>query len=166
MSDHAVLRAGSLSLTRARSSDSAELISLQRAAYARNRELLGVEPLPLLADYATVMRDMEVWLARAGDRITGAIILQPRSDDLLVWSVATHPAVQGAGLGKAMLCAAETRARDLGLPCMRLYTGTLLKHLVEWYARRGYAIERVEALSDRSITHMIKHLSTPAEAAP
>jgi len=32
-----------------------------------------------------------------------------------------------------------------------------------WYGRHGFAVERIEALSDRSITHMIKHLGPPLE---
>jgi hypothetical protein len=60
------LRAGDIVLELARSEDLPALLALQRAAYARNWTLLGVEPLPLLADYADIMRDMEVWLARRG----------------------------------------------------------------------------------------------------
>jgi hypothetical protein len=29
---------------------------------------------------------------------------------------------------------------------------------VDWYARNGFAVERIEELSDRSLTHMVKHL--------
>jgi hypothetical protein len=47
---------------------------------------------------------------------------------------------------------------------MRLYTGTILRHLVDWYSRHGYAVERVEVLSDRSITHMLKHLGASPSA--
>ena len=50
------------------------------------------------------------------------------------------------------------RAHQLGRTVIRLYTGTPLAHLVAWYGRHGYAVERIEALSDRSITHMIKYL--------
>jgi len=55
------------------------------------------------------------------------------------------------------------RARQLGRNVIRLYTGTPLGHLVAWYGRHGFAVERIEALSDRSITHMIKHLGPPLE---
>jgi len=41
---------------------------------------------------------------------------------------------------------------------MRLYTGELLVDNVAWYQRRGYAIERVDAMSDRRIVHMKKTL--------
>lgn len=159
MSDRA-LASGDLSLARAEHADLPALIALQRAAYARNRELLGVEPLPLLADYDEIFAGYEVWLAKEGDVVTGAIILEPRNDDLLLWSIATAPRGQGKGLGKALLAATETRARQLGLGVVRLYTGTVLEHLVTWYGRHGYAVERIEQLPDRSITHMVKRLTT------
>lgn len=158
MSAPSQLRSGDLDLQRATERDLADVIALQQAAYARNRPLLGVEPIPLMADYAAVLRDMEVWLARRRGRLAGALILEPRPRDLLIWSIATDPAGRGGGLGRALLAAAEVRARELGRAVMRLYTGTPLTHLVAWYGRHGYAVERVEALSDRSITHMIKHL--------
>lgn len=158
MSEDEALRAGPHSLRRAHAGERDRLLALQRQAYARNRPLLGVEPLPLLADYDRILQDMEVWVADDGDRLIGALILEPRTSDLLVWSIAADPAAQGAGLGRAMLDAAEQRARQLGRAVIRLYTGTPLQHLVAWYGRHGYRVERIEALSDRSITHMIKHL--------
>ncbi|MGE5513520.1 MAG: GNAT family N-acetyltransferase [Bacteroidota bacterium] len=153
------LHSGGLSLRRARDTDRAAVLTLQRAAYARNRELLGCEPLPLLADYAQIFTDYEVWVAEQ-DGIAGALILEPRSGDLLIWSIATDPARQRAGLGKTMLAAAETRARRLGLSVMRLYTGATLQHLIDWYGRHGYTVERIEQLSDRAITHMMKRIAT------
>lgn len=134
------------------------IVAVQRAAYARNRPILGVEPLPLLADYREIMRTMEVWLAGEGGAVAGVLILEPRDNDLLIWSVSTDPAMQGRGLGAKLLAAAEARARELGRAVVRLYTGTPLTHLVAWYGRHGYAVERIEAMPDRSITHMIKAL--------
>ena len=163
MTGPGLLRSGALALRRAEVKDWASLQALQRAAYARNRPLLGVEPLPLLADYGAIMRDMEVWVSEEDARLVGALILEPRAEDLLIWSIAADPAAQGSGLGRALLAAAEQRARQLGRTVIRLYTGTPLGHLVAWYGRHGFAVERIEALSDRSITHMIKHLGPPLE---
>jgi GNAT superfamily N-acetyltransferase len=157
-----LLRSGDLTLRRAGADDLGSLIALQRAAYARNRPLLGVEPLPLLADYSEVLRDMEVWVREGDGGLAAALILEPRADDLLIWSFAADPGAQGSGLGRALLAAAEVRAQELGCSVIRLYTGTPLTHLVAWYGRHGYVVERIEALSDRSITHMIKTLE-PAE---
>jgi ribosomal protein S18 acetylase RimI-like enzyme len=151
------LVAGGLSLRRASIDDLDAVLALQQAAYSRNRVLLGREPLPLLADYAEIFRDYEVWLTE-DDSLAGALIVQARPDDLLIWSVATNADRQGRGLGKGLLLAAEVRARELGLTVIRLYTGAVLQHLIDWYGRHGYRVERIEQLSDRAITHMMKPL--------
>ncbi len=156
MSELPTLNAGGQPLRRATEADYDRLVALQHAAYARNRVLLGVEPIPLQADYRTVLREKEVWLAVDGGALIGALVLEPRDGDLMIESIATDPARQSAGLGGALLNAAEARARELGYTVVRLYTGTVLTHLTTWYARHGYQTERIEVLSDRSITHMMK----------
>ena len=145
-------------LERAEAADLPALVALQQQAYAKNRSLLGVEPLPLLADYAHLFATQEIWLARGDAGLDGAIMLELRDADLLLWSIATAPWTQGHGLGRALLAAVDARARQLGRDTVRLYTGTPLTHLVDWYGRNGYVVERVEQLSDRSITHMVKRL--------
>ena len=158
MSSEPTLQVAGFALVRGTAADVPALLALQQAAYARNRTLLGVEPLPLLADYDELIRTQEVWLARDGGDLLGAIMLEPRADDLLLWSISISPAAQGRRLGHALLAATDERARQLSLGTVRLYTGTVLTHLVDWYGRNGYAVERIETLPDRTITHMVKHL--------
>ncbi len=153
------LLAGALHLRRASPGDYEPLVALQRSAYARNRELLGVEPLPLLADYRAVLAEKEVWVLDGTTGLDAALILELRSHDLLIESIATNPACQGRGIGRALLAAAEESARELGYGIVRLYTGSTLIHLVAWYERHGFAVERTEKMSDRSITHMIKYIA-------
>lgn len=155
----ATLEAGALVLRRADASDHDSLVALQRRAYARNRQMLGVEPIPLRADYHVVLAEKEVWVADGSSGLAAALILELRPDDLLVESIATDPACQGRGHGRALLAAAVARGQALGYKTVRLYTGSPLTHLIGWYARHGFRIERTEALSDRSITHMVKHIS-------
>jgi RimJ/RimL family protein N-acetyltransferase len=146
-------------LRRARADEAENVAAFQRAAYERNRAIMGVEPIPLQADYATILRDDEVWLHEDGDRLGGVLILEPRPDDLLIWSVATAPDARGSGLGNRLLAAAESRARELGRRIIRLYTAELLVNNVAWYQRQGFAIERSEAMSDRRVVHMIKTIA-------
>ena len=149
---------GLAGLRRATADDLEAITALQRAAYAKNRPLLGVEPLPLLADYAAILADYEVWLAEGPTGLEGVLILKPRADDLLIWSIATAPGAQGRGLGKRLLAAAEQRAGEIGLSTIRLYTGEPLAGNIAWYERHGYQRERVEDLGDRRVVHMVKRL--------
>jgi GNAT superfamily N-acetyltransferase len=160
------LAAGAWTLRRAGPQDVAALVALQHAAYARNRELLGVEPIPLLADYRVVLAEREVWVLDGNTGVLAALILEPRSGDLLIESIATNPSSQGKGLGRALLAAAETRAQELGCATLRLFTGAPLARLIAWYGRHGYAVERREGLSDREIVHMVKRLGGPKGGTP
>ena len=145
-------------LRRAAVADLERVVVLQRAAYDRNRALLGVEPMPLTANYAEIFGSKEVWLAESDCTLDGVLMLEPRPDDLLIWSIAAAPEAQKKGVGRTLLAAAEDRAHEIGRDTIRLYTGTRLTHLVAWYRRHGYATERLEELPDRSITHMVKRL--------
>jgi RimJ/RimL family protein N-acetyltransferase len=99
----------SLPLRRAASADIPALTELQRAAYAPARATLGVEPLPLLFDYGSVLARYEVWLA-GGEAPEGALILDPQPDHPLVWSLATAPASQAKGSARAF-CPPPRRGR-------------------------------------------------------
>jgi N-acetylglutamate synthase-like GNAT family acetyltransferase len=101
-----------MSIRRATAADLAGIIALQGAAYARNLPLLGVEPLPLLVDYADILQTHEVWLAES-ERLDGVLILKAEADHLLIWSIATAPGMQRRGLGKTLLAKSEVRAHEL-----------------------------------------------------
>ena len=143
---------------RATDADRAAIEALQLAAYHR-QHLLGLEPPPLRADYADIIGHMEVWLAEERDRLRGVLILDAREADLLIWSIAAAPDAQGQGLGQIMLDAAEVRAGQLGRQIIRLNTGAVQQSLIGWYGRHGYAIETIEIVDDRQLTHMIKRLA-------
>jgi len=143
-------------LRRANEDDCEALAALQRAAYEENARLLGATPLPLQADYARILRDMEVWLAGSRDDPDGALALEFRDDDMLIWSVATHPRARGTGVGRGLLALAEKRARDERRTKIRLYTASVYLSNIDWYARHGFVEETRETLPDRVVVHMLK----------
>jgi ribosomal protein S18 acetylase RimI-like enzyme len=144
---------------RADADDVAAIEALQRAAYARNRAVLGVEPLPLQVDYRDIVARMEVWLFEQGEALQGVLALEAEPEALLIWSVATAPDAQGAGLGNLMLDFAHARARDMKVATIRLYTGEKLRGNIDWYQRHGFAIDRVETIIDRTIVYLSKRLA-------
>ncbi|MEM1305917.1 MAG: GNAT family N-acetyltransferase [Pseudomonadota bacterium] len=138
-------------------------MALQQAAYARNRALLGVEPLPLRWDYAFVLAHSEVWVRDAerdasptSNVFDAALIMTPEDDGLLIDSLAVHPNAQGRRIGTALLDAAVERARALGRSQLTLYTGAPLVHLIAWYERHGFNAVSTELLDDRTIVHMCR----------
>jgi ribosomal protein S18 acetylase RimI-like enzyme len=139
--------------------DVGPLSALQHAAFAGNRAVLGVEPLPLLADYAEVIATRECWLAVREAELVGALIVEPEDGTLLVWSIAVSPDFQGAQLGRQLMTFAEERAREQGFAAVTLYTGEKLEKNIAWYQRLGYHITGIEALADRNIVHMKKPVS-------
>lgn len=134
------------------------IVALQKAAYAANRVVLGREPLPLLVDYDEIFATHECWVRTQNAAIVGAMFLRCRDLDLLIWSIASDPRCQGKGLGRAMLAAAEHRARELDRKVIRLYTGQKLTDRVAWYSRHGYMVENFEMCGDLKIVHMRKDL--------
>jgi len=145
-------------LRRASLADLAAVEAVQQVAYARNRVLLGVEPVPLLWDYLRVFRAREVWVLDGEAGLDGVLVLELRDDDLLTDSIAVSPMAQGGGVGNLLLAAGEVRARALGRLTVRLYTGEPLAANIHWYRRKGYSIERVEQMPDRRLVHMAKVL--------
>ena len=153
-------------LRRAGDADLATIVALQQAAYAANRVILGVEPLPLQADYRAILRDYAVWLAELGPQgapLAGVLVLgKPQGDSLLIWSIAASPAAQGQGVGNALLAFAQASARERGLSRLTLYTGERLVRNIDWYRRHGFVATEREALADRVIVHMMKNVGDGA----
>ena len=149
---------GGTVLRRAGPADLDAFDATHRAAFAWNREMLGREPLPLQIPPAEVLSRYETWLLDDELGVAGTLALDPRADDLEIWSVSVHPDRQNGGVGRLLLAAAEARARALGLRTIRLFTGAALTKNIDWYTRRGYEIDRTEDLPDRQIVHLVKNI--------
>jgi GNAT superfamily N-acetyltransferase len=109
-----------------------------RAAYAHYVPRIGREPAPMTADYEALIGAGEVWVARAGERIAGVLVLRPRPPALLLENVAVAPDRQGEGLGRALVAFAEDRARAQGLAEVVLYTNERMTENLRFYPALGY----------------------------
>lgn len=146
----------SIEFRRAGAADVAALTALQWAAFARNRAILGVEPLPLLADYRDIVATKECWLAEGDGRLIGALIVEPDGDALMIWSIAVLPEVRGVGFGPRLMALAESLALERGFDALILHTGVKLTENIAWYKRQGFVRTSIEERPDRKLVHMKK----------
>ena len=77
--------------------------------------------------------------AEQDDALVGCCALTPRGEVGYFGTFAVWPLLQGAGVGSALLAAAEQRAATLGLTAVEMTVLSGRTELIAYYARRGYA---------------------------
>ena len=151
---------GTLQLRRAGPADAAAVRALTRAAYAKWVPIIGREPLPMTADYDHAVRHHWIDLHEPDGALAGLIEMIPRDDHLLIENLAVSPTHQGKGLGAMLLQHAEETAKSAGIAQIRLYTNAAFRENIDFYSRRGYAIDRHAPIpAGGIIVHMAKPLS-------
>lgn len=73
-----------------------------------------------------------------GEQITGCVFLENQEHQLYLGMLTVSPELQGGGVGKKLLEAAETQARLWGLPKIGMTVISIRQDLIAWYERRGY----------------------------
>jgi GNAT superfamily N-acetyltransferase len=128
----------SLPLRRATAADAAAVRALTLEAYAKWVPIVGVEPLPMRADYDRAVVEHVVDLLEEEGSLRALIEMKPADDHLLIVNIAVRPGQQGRGIGDKLLHHAERFARSLGLDEIQLYTNALMASNLDFYGRRGY----------------------------
>ena len=72
--------------------------------------------------------------------IQGCVHLQNKPRGLYLGMLTVNPALQGAGIGKKFLAAADERAQQLGCPCIYMTVISVRTELIAWYQRHGYVL--------------------------
>ncbi|MCE7482990.1 MULTISPECIES: GNAT family N-acetyltransferase [Microbacterium] len=133
-------------LSRISPADAGEVLTVQRAAFVSEALIYGTADMPpltqTLAELEAELVDANGWVARVGSRLVGAIRVRETADLLLIGRIAIAPDMQGSGIGRALLEAAE---RDADAPEAELFTGSLSEANVRLYESCGYRVtERVD----------------------
>ena len=149
-----------------RPSDAGEILTIQRAAFVSEALIYGNPDMPPLVQTLEEVRaeieDGEGFVARVGARLVGVIRYRETHDLLLIGRIAIAPDLQGAGIGQALLSAAERRSRA---PEAELFTGSLSEANIRLYERCGYRIsERVDNGDGTEQVFMRKRLHREADA--
>ena len=123
----------------ARDGDLPAVLRIVHDAYAPYIPRIGRRPGPMDDDYAARIREAAVTLAEDPGGVAGLSVLRLDPAPALLDNVAVAPRAQGRGLGRALIAAAETRAREAGHDRVTLYAHVAMVENRALYARLGYA---------------------------
>jgi ribosomal protein S18 acetylase RimI-like enzyme len=128
-------------LREAGEADAEAVAAIIRAAFEEYRGRLD-PPSGALAETADTvrekMRTAQAVLALAGEVPVGCVFFRPEEGRLYLFRLAVLPGRRGRGLGRALLAHAEERARELGLPRVRLGVRAALARQIAFYEGLGY----------------------------
>ncbi|RZI95402.1 MAG: N-acetyltransferase [Microbacterium sp.] len=123
-----------------RPADAGEILTVQRAAFVSEAQIYGSADMsPLTQTYEQLeaeLADAQGWVARRRGRLVGAVRTREADDLLLVGRIAIAPDMQGEGIGRRLLTAAE-RASTAAVA--ELFTGSLSEANIRLYESCGYA---------------------------
>lgn len=74
----------------------------------------------------------------AADNIIGCVNLQLHGEKLYLGMFSVSPLLQGGGIGKKLLAAAEEYAQHINCSIIYMSVITLRTELINWYQRHGY----------------------------
>ncbi|WP_144795655.1 GNAT family N-acetyltransferase [Microbacterium paludicola] len=120
--------------------DAGEVLTVQRAAFMSEALIYGSVDMPpltqTLEQLETEIAENDGWVAHAGTRLVGALRAIQDGELLLIGRIAIAPDMQGEGIGRALLEAAEQGSTAAEA---ELFTGSLSEANIRLYERCGYA---------------------------
>jgi ribosomal protein S18 acetylase RimI-like enzyme len=90
------------------------------------------------AEVATLLARGFFLLAERSGVAVGSVFVEDRGDHGYIGLLSVEPALQGAGIGRALMDAAEAALEAAGRRRVELLVVDLRTELLPWYARLGY----------------------------
>lgn len=72
------------------------------------------------------------------NELAGCVYLEQKDNSLYLGMLTVSPVLQGAGIGKKLLTAAESFAMEAGLTNITMTVISVRSELIDWYKRNGY----------------------------
>ncbi|RXK61826.1 GNAT family N-acetyltransferase [Lacibacter luteus] len=131
--------------------DIPQLVDLLNSAYRGERSQKGwtTESHLIAGDVRTDETDVLKVLQQPGSiilkytndagEIIGTVNLQQHDRGLYLGMFAVDPNLQGGGIGKQLLKAADEYAKKIGSVTIYMSVISVRKELIDWYKRHGYA---------------------------
>jgi ribosomal protein S18 acetylase RimI-like enzyme len=130
-------------LREATTTDAATLVALVQAAFEEHRGRLDPPSGAHDETAETIRNGLELSravLAYAAEHAAGCVFYRPAEGHLYLFRLCVLPAYRRRGLGRALVEHVEGRARDLGLPRIRLGVRIALPRQRAYYERLGYGV--------------------------
>jgi ribosomal protein S18 acetylase RimI-like enzyme len=137
------------SISKATKADVANLVKLVNSAYRGDSSKKGwTTEADLLDGIRTDEESMTALLQQEGSTlikyededqgIVGCVNLQTQGNKLYLGMLTVSPDLQGAGVGKRLLSAAEDFARENKFSSIVMSVISVREELISWYERKGY----------------------------
>ncbi len=105
-------------------------------------ELIGIPPMPVVADYAAMLADTAQWegwvLEGKEGGLAASLVLRIEPAVFEVYNIAVNDNTAGQGTGRQLMLFAEQRARERGYSEISLYTNIKMVSNRAFYGRLGY----------------------------
>lgn len=128
-----------IKIRKATLNDSSAVIACARKAYARYVDIIGKEPAPMVADFASQISDGYVHIAEQQHQLMGYVVFYPaQGSSVHLENVAVLPEAAGCGIGKQLVRFVESWAIQQDLQVVQLYTNEAMTENLAIYPRLGY----------------------------
>lgn len=107
-------------------------------AYAGYVERIGRKPAPMVADFASIQAEGNLYVLEADQTIAGFIVFFAVAGAMHIENVAVPPIWHGKGYGSRLIAFAEAAARRKGLKTVELYTNEKMVENFGFYEARNY----------------------------
>jgi len=118
--------------------DAVRIGAIARAAFTKYIARIGREPSPMTADFAAEIAADHVVVIEVDGVVAGYMIAWPQADAYFIDAIALDPTRQGQGLGRRLMDHAVSKAEQLLLPAIQLYTNVAMTENLSMYAHLGF----------------------------
>ncbi len=126
---------------------------------------IGYVPKPGHEDYRPRIATRQVYLIAEANLQVGVLVLEKRSDHLLVYSLAVLPAAQGRGFGRKLLVFADEFAAAAGFSEIRLFTNARMTNSMRLYCNCGFREVGRRSHPSRAGETLVDFVKTGGEAS-